>query len=205
MTPQVLDLRTVGRAFFARRHPRMVIGADPRRERPVERQRLRPVGERRGEEDRHRTALRHAEEVRALDADRVHDRSHVVHPRFEPGDADRAVAETGPRLSNVVMRANLETRSRPRRGPSPCWRAFGRHSRRTRERRPRRAGRHRRSRTRCGRLRFAYWIRGATNADCHTDGMPTSPGLSEPLTPGIVKVTRVPREPLADAVISTDP
>ena len=36
--------------------------------------------------------------MRALDADRVHDRSHVVHARFETGHADGAVTETRPPL-----------------------------------------------------------------------------------------------------------
>ena len=62
---------------------------------PYERQRQRAIREGRGEKDRHRAALGDPEEVRPLDADRVHDRSHVIHPRLEAGDPDRAVAEAG--------------------------------------------------------------------------------------------------------------
>ncbi len=45
------------------------------------------------EEDRHRAALEVPEERGALAPDRVHDRAHVVHPRFQVRDAALPVGE----------------------------------------------------------------------------------------------------------------
>jgi hypothetical protein len=53
---------------------------------------------RRGEENRHRTALRVADERRRLAADRVHDRADVIHPRLEVRQPDRAIGQSGAAL-----------------------------------------------------------------------------------------------------------
>ena len=62
---------------------RIVGGLEPPRARPVEDQADAALGVGGGEQRRHRTALRGAEQDRALGADGVHHRQHVVHPLLE--------------------------------------------------------------------------------------------------------------------------
>ena len=69
-------LVTLGDHRIVRLHRRVIrIGA-------VEHQRDRPLGVRRGEQHRHRAALRDPEHHRTLRSRRVHHGAHVVHPRL---------------------------------------------------------------------------------------------------------------------------
>ena len=61
--------------------------------RAVQRERVDAFGKRRGEKDRHRTALRHAHERGTLRPSRVHHGPHIIHAVLEARNTDRPVAQ----------------------------------------------------------------------------------------------------------------
>ena len=98
VAPRPLDLLGVAAALLRRLRPRIVIRALSAGIGAVEDERARALRVRRGEQRTHRAAFRIAEERSFLAPRRVHDGTHVVHPRFEIGEPDCAIGQARPAL-----------------------------------------------------------------------------------------------------------
>ncbi len=97
--PFAFDSYGVAGSLLCGLAPRVVgLGPSALRVGPVQGERPDALRVRRREQRRQRPTLRVAEERRALAADGVHDRAHVVHPRLEVGQSDGTVGEAGPAL-----------------------------------------------------------------------------------------------------------